>query len=128
VAGVIYENWQDVPRNAWPCEFFSPGEIACKGTGEILINVEGLQALDAFRREIGVPFSPNSAYRSAYHNARVGGAPLSQHRFGTAFDIPLAVGSKEAIERVGRLVGFQGFGLMNYRTFVHIDMGRARTW
>ena len=127
MSGVIYENWQDVPRSVWTFEFFSPAEIACKGTGEILINVEGLQALDALRREIGVPFSPNSAYRSAYHNARVGGAPLSRHCLGDAFDIPLSVASKEAIERVGRLVGFQGFGL-RYNTFVHVDMGRRRTW
>ena len=127
MAGMIYENWQDVPSAAWPCEFFSPKEIACKGTGEILVNVAALQALDEFRKALGVPFSPNSAYRSAYHNARVGGAPLSQHRLGTAFDIPLAVGSKEAIEGAARSVGFTGFGL-NYRTFVHIDMGRARTW
>jgi len=52
---------------------------------------------------------------------------LSRHRLGDAFDIPLSVASKETIERVGRLVGFQGFGL-RYNTFVHVDMGRRRTW
>ena len=124
---MIYANYQDVPSQVWPCKFFSPREIACKGTGEILVNVEGLQALDAFRREIGVPFSPNSAYRSAYHNARIGGAPLSRHRTGDAFDIPLSMASKETVERIGRLVGFTGFGL-SYNTFVHIDMGRRRQW
>lgn len=124
---MIYEHYTDVPSSAWPSDFFSPREIACKGTGEILINVPALQALDEFRRIIGVPFSPNSAYRSAYHNARIGGAPLSQHRLGTAFDIPLSIGTKEEIERIGRAVGFRGFGL-KYNTFVHIDMGRARTW
>lgn len=124
---MIYEHWQDVSRAAWPCEFFSPKEIACKGTGEVLVNMAALQALDEFRKALGVPFSPNSAYRSAYHNARVGGAPLSQHRLGTAFDIPLVAGTKEQIHNIARSVGFRGFG-MNYKTFVHIDMGRARTW
>jgi len=124
---MLYESYKDVPSETWPCEFFSPFEIACKATGEILVNVQALQALDKFRKEIGVPFSPNSAYRSAYHNARVGGAPFSQHRLGSAFDIPLAIGTKKEIIRVAKVVGFKGLGI-NYNTFVHIDMGRARTW
>lgn len=124
---VIYDHFQDVPRKAWPCQFFSPVEIACKGTGEILVNVDALRAFDELRSMLDKPFSPNSAYRSAYHNAAVGGAPFSRHRTGDAFDIPLSVGSKEEIERLARLVGFKGFG-MRYNTFVHIDMGRRRQW
>ena len=123
---MLYESYKDVPSETWPCEFFSPFEIACKGTGEILVNVPALQALDKFRKEIGVPFSPNSAYRSEAHNSAVGGAVKSRHRTGDAFDIPLAVGTKEEIIRVARLVGFKGIGV--YKTFIHIDMGRKRTW
>ena len=124
---MIYANWHDVPRTAWPSQFFSPQEIACRGDGEILVNEDALAKLDAFRREIGGPVTLSSAYRSAYHNARVGGAPLSQHRLGSAFDVVLDGRKKETIRAVADAAGFKGFG-MSYRTFVHIDIGKARTW
>ena len=124
---MIYANWNDVPRSTWSSQFFSPVEIACRRSGELLVNDDALEKLDAFRREIGGPVIISSAYRSAYHNAHVGGAPLSQHRLGAAFDVVLAGHEKETIRAAASAAGFRGFG-MNYRTFIHIDLGRARTW
>ena len=124
---MIYSHWSEVPEDVWPCQFFKPQEIACKGTGEIVLDLDALRALDAFREKLGRAFSPSSAYRSAYHNARVGGSPLSMHRLGRAFDIPLSVGEKDALHRCAVDCGFSGFGL-NYHSFIHIDTGRARAW
>lgn len=124
---MIYAHYRDVPAADWPCRYFKPVEIACRGTGEILVDMDALAALDRFREAIGGPVRLSSAYRSAYHNARVGGAPLSQHRKGRAFDVVLGDRDKEAIRAAAAAVGFRGFG-MRYKTFVHIDTGRARTW
>tara|TARA_R110000823_G_scaffold216458_1_gene346053 strand:- start:769 stop:1143 length:375 start_codon:yes stop_codon:yes gene_type:complete len=124
---MIYKDWNDVPEQIWPSSFFSPKEIACRGTGEIAINPDALEKLDKLREMLGGPVRVSSAYRSAYHNAKVGGAPLSQHRLGSAFDIVLGSREKSEIERVARAVGFTGLGL-RYKTFIHVDTGRKRSW
>lgn len=104
-----------------------PKEIACKGSGFIVIDDYSLDSLNCFRHIIGVPFSPNSAYRSEAYNKKVGGAPNSYHRKGMAFDIPIKDGmSREKIHEVAKIVGFTGFG--DYNTFVHIDTGPKRYW
>lgn len=111
----------------WRWRYFSPQEIACKGTGLILIDEDALDKLDRFRDTIGVPFAPNSAYRSEAHNAKIGGAKNSMHRKGKAFDIPIKTGmDRETIHNVAKQCGFTGFG--DYNTFVHIDTGRFRYW
>lgn len=111
----------------WHWPNFTPAEIACKGTGLILIDNDAMDKLQAFRERLGIPFSPNSAYRSESHNKAVGGAKNSMHRKGKAFDIPLGRGIiREDVIRIAKEVGFTGFG--QYNTFVHIDTGRAREW
>lgn len=121
-----------MPESAWPAVYFKPLEIACQGTGEIAVNDDALDALDMFRSLIGGPVTVSSAYRSAYHNARVGGAPLSSHTLRgahgpCAFDIKLNGRDKDLIRRCAEKAGFTGFG-MNYQTFVHIDMAKKRIW
>lgn len=124
---MIYTHWNEIPETAWQMKYFKPYEIACRGTGAILINDEGLSALDDLRSLLGNSVSLSSAYRSPYHNAKVGGAPLSSHVKGHAFDVRLQGRDKEVIRRLAEKAGFKGFG-MHYNTFIHIDMGRRREW
>ena len=74
---------------------------------------------------------PDSAwqfkYFKPYEIAKVGGAPLSSHLKGHAFDVKLGGRDKEVIHRIAKQCGFTGFGL-KYNTFIHIDMGRRREW
>ena len=120
-------HYTDVDEAEWHWENFTPEEIACKGTGLIIINEDAMDALQEFRELVGVPFSPNSGYRSASHNAFVGGAKRSMHRLGRAFDIPIKQGlDRETIHEAAEEAGFTGFG--DYNTFVHIDTGSARYW
>jgi zinc D-Ala-D-Ala carboxypeptidase len=127
VSGMHYAKWSEVPARMWPCKFFKPNEIACKGTGSILIHAEALMALDQLRMSLGAPIYLSSAYRSPYHNATVGGAPKSSHLAGHAFDVALRGMDKTKLRAEAERVGFKGFGL-RYRTFMHIDMGRKREW
>ena len=122
-----YKQWSEVPARVWPCKFFKPNEIACKGTGSILIHVEALMALDQLRIALGAPIYLSSAYRSPYHNSVVGGAPLSSHLAGHAYDVQLRGADKAKLRAAAESAGFKGFG-MRYRTFMHIDMGRKREW
>lgn len=84
-------------------------------------------ALDQLRQSYGTPLYISSAYRSPYHNSVVGGAPLSAHLVGHAFDVQLRGANKAKLKAEAESVGFRGFG-MRYQTFVHIDRGRRREW
>lgn len=124
---LYWKRWQDVPAEVWVWEFFTPEEIACNGTGSVLINPAALDALDALRREMGMPLVLNSAYRSPAWNAQVGGAANSKHMMGIAFDIRNDRDfTRDELVKAARGVGFLGFG--NYRSFLHVDLGPARMW
>ncbi len=45
----FYDHWRDVPDKAWRWPNFSPAEIACRGTGKLLINEPALDKLQALR-------------------------------------------------------------------------------
>lgn len=116
-----------VDERDWKWKYFTPKELACKGTGLILVDFEAIDKLEELRDILGVPFSPNSAYRSESHNKAVGGAKNSMHRLGRAFDIPIkGKMTRACIKVVADHVGFTGIG--DYDTFVHVDTGKRRYW
>jgi len=100
--------------------------MACRGTGKLSVHRGLLRNLDLLRSSFGRPLIILSAYRTAYHNALVGGAPLSRHLYADACDISVIGLDKLALEKTARKEGFTGFGY--YRTFLHIDLGRPRSW
>lgn len=106
----------------WRWRYFLPHEIACPCCGEICIDSAALDALEALRGEMSAPLRINSGHRCALHNARVGGAPLSQHK-KLAFDIALAGHDPERLLVAAYAAGFTGFGFG--QTFLHLDR-RAR--
>ena len=124
---MLYAHYSEVPAEHWPWPNFTPREIASRGDGSLLLVPEAMDALQRARVVLGKAMRINSAYRDPIHNALVGGAPRSKHKEGHAFDVALAGQDKERLVGVLQGVGFRGFGL-NYRTFVHVDMGRKREW
>lgn len=123
-----YDHWKQVPRtqNAWPWGFFSPRELACRGTGRLIIVPEFVANLDLLRERYGDSLHVLSGYRTPYHNARVGGAPLSRHLRADAGDISIVDRDRHRLKDLAKEIGFTGFG--HYRTFLHMDLGRAREW
>jgi uncharacterized protein YcbK (DUF882 family) len=121
-----YKHHSDVPATLWPFAFFTPREIASKGDGSILIDFDALNKLEAARRIAGKPFIISSAYRDPVHNARVGGAPMSMHKLGRAFDVSLQDHNRMALLRACEQAGFTGFGF--YKNFLHLDTGVRRKW
>jgi hypothetical protein len=126
----FYRHWRDVPAGAWRWPDFSPAEIACRGTGKLLVNEPALNRLQALRDRLGKPLIVRSAYRSPAHNRAVGGAKGSKHLEGAAFDIAMANHDPVAFEATAREVGFLGFGFYPSpgHDFMHIDLGPAREW
>jgi len=123
-----YDHWHDLPKDAWRWPDFSPAEIACRGTGRLLINETALDKLQALRDRLGRPLIVRSSYRSPEHNRAVGGAKASKHLEGAAFDIAMRNHDPQAFEAAARAVGFKGFGFYPRSGFIHIDLGPARTW
>jgi|WetSurMetagenome_2_1015567.scaffolds.fasta_scaffold216969_2 zinc D-Ala-D-Ala carboxypeptidase len=100
----------------WPD--FSPRQIACPCCGEVYLWPAALDALESLRARQGAPLDITSGHRCALHNARVGGAPLSQHK-RLAFDIALQGHDLARLLAAARLSGFTGFGFG--QTFLHLD-------
>jgi len=125
---IFYDHWRDVPDGAWRWASFSPAEIACRGTGKLLINEPALDKLQALRDRLGKPLIVRSAYRSPEHNRAVGGATWSKHMDGAAFDIALSNHDPVAFEATARAVGFLGFGFYPRSGFIHVDLGPERQW
>ena len=123
---MMYEHWREVPPAVWRWKHFKPQEIASKGDGSVLVVPQALDCLEELRLAIGRPLVILSAYRDPLHNARVGGAPLSQHKFGRAFDIRLGELDRDNLINTARGLGFNGIG--SYPTFVHVDIGPSRMW
>jgi len=111
------ENW------AWPN--FSLEEFACHHCGELYIWPEFLDRLQGARHRVGRPFIILSGHRCSLHNARVGGAPMSQH-LKLACDISIQGHNRSALYEACVDAGFTGFGF--YQNFLHVDLGRPRRW
>lgn len=102
----------------WRWPNFTPKEMACPCCGEEYIDENSMDALQKLRDIVG-PLKINSAHRCGVHNARVGGAPLSEH-LQLAFDISVGQIYRPKLYFQAQLVGFNGFGFG--QTFLHVDM------
>jgi len=122
-----FNHYSEVPKTLWMWPNFTPKEIASKGDGSIIIHFHSMDCLQLARTLAKKPLIINSAYRDAVYNARVGGASESMHMKGQAFDINLAGFNKAELHQILLKAGFTGFGL-HYKTFIHADTGRPRTW
>lgn len=122
-----FANYKDAEKD-WRWPSFSPREMACKGTGRLVIDTGAMDKLQALRDRLGKPMIVVSAYRSPEHNRAVGGAKASQHLEAKAFDISMANHDPHQFEAAARAVGFTGFGYYVKNGFMHIDTGPARSW
>lgn len=112
---------------------FSAHELACKGKNccgnTCAMNPKAIEALEEFRELVGVPFSPNSAFRCNRHNERIQGSKNSQHTKGFAIDIPLLEGF--TIDRMAvaaeSIPAFLNGGIGKYPTFLHIDVRNGKS-
>ena len=118
-------NTSITPSADWRWPDFTQAELSCRHCGEFFVWPDFMEKLQMARHEVGRPFHILSAHRCSLHNARIGGAPLSQH-LRLAADISLRGHNKQALLGACKRAGFTGFGF--YSTFLHIDLGRPRHW
>ena len=123
-----FTSYKTVPISIWTWPSFSPREMACKGTGLLVIDTDAMDKLQALRDALGKPLIITSAYRSPEHNRAVGGAKASKHMEAIAFDVRMDNHDPHKFEIAARTIGFTGFGYYPKSGFMHIDTGPARRW
>jgi len=94
----------------------------CHGQG---VQPHALEALNKVREEVGVPFSPNSAWRCPNHSSESKKPKPGRHNEGIAFDIPCNGPFRVKLLRAALKHGFKGFGF--YGPFLHIDLRPHQT-
>ena len=77
---------------------FKVRELRCRdGTDTVMVDEMLTVVLQCIREHFGKPVTITSGYRTAAHNAAVGGAKSSQHLLGRAADIRVQGVSVEAV-------------------------------
>lgn len=125
---MLFSHYSLVPwdHKRWPN--FSPAEphLSCPCCGSFFYDPIALDKLQGLRNRLKKPIHINSGHRCPFHNAKVGGAPLSMHKRQIAFDVSLKNQNPADLLKAAREIGFHGFGF--YATFLHLDLGRFRWW
>lgn len=104
---------------------FRKAEFACNHCGSIGDGISSalLDCLENMRRDLGEhPVTINSGYRCPQHNANVGGAPNSQHLYGTAADIAVVDVAPNTVHRYFAETYPGKYGLGKYNSFTHFDV------
>lgn len=121
----FFDRWQDVPAAIWRWPNFSPQELACKGSGSILIVPETLDRLQMLRDQVG-PLAVSSGYRSPAHNNAVSRTGHDgPHTTGRAFDLKVSHGTSFEVLAIAPGLGFTGIGVRQKGPragrFIHLD-------
>lgn len=114
-------------KKRWPN--FSADEMGCKcGCGEVWWSPAEFDRAQRLRFGLEREVNFNSTHRCWRYNARIGGAPVSQHK-KIAFDFSLRNITPDELASLQELAieaGFRTFGL--YGTFIHMDSRLGRFW
>jgi len=104
---------------------FTVYEVRCRdGSDVVMIDESLVMLLQCIREHFGKPITITSGYRTAAHNAAVGGAKSSQHLLGRAADIQVAGVSVEDVAAYAEslLPGWGGVGRYP------VKAGRTKGW
>ena len=104
---------------------FKAREFRCRdGSDAIMIDQTLVVLLQAIREHFNKPITITSGYRTAAHNAVVGGAKSSQHLLGRAADIQVAGVSVEDVAAYAESLMPAWGGVGRYP----VKAGRAKGW
>ena len=104
---------------------FKVREFRCKdGTDTVMVDETLTVVLQCIREHFGKPVTITSGYRTAAHNAAVGGAKSSQHLLGRAADIRVQGVSVEDVAAYAESLMPDWGGVGRYP----VKAGRAAGW
>ena len=104
---------------------FKVRELRCRdGTDTVMVDETLTVVLQCIRDHFGKPVTITSGYRTAAHNAAVGGAKSSQHLLGRAADIRVQGVSVEDVAAYAESLMPDWGGVGRYP----VKAGRAAGW
>ena len=104
---------------------FKVRELRCRdGTDTVMVDETLTVVLQCIREHFGKPVTITSGYRTAAHNAAVGGAKSSQHLLGRAADIRVQGVSVEDVAAYAESLMPDWGGVGRYP----VKAGRATGW
>ena len=104
---------------------FAVRELRCRdGSDTIMVDQALPVLLQAIREHFGKPVVITSGYRTAAHNAKVGGSKSSQHLLGRAADIQVQGVAVEAVAAYAEALMPDWGGVGRYP----VKPGRATGW
>lgn len=106
---------------------FRVREFRCKDdTDPIFVDSDLVDILQKVRDHFGKAVTITSAFRTASHNKKVGGAKYSQHLYGKAADIKVSgVAASVVADFAETLMPGTG-GIGRYSTFTHVDVRKVK--
>ena len=107
---------------------FRVREFRCQdGSDVVFIESDLVDILQKIRDHFGKAVTITSAFRTASHNKKVGGATYSQHLYGKAADIKASgVAPSVVADYVETLMPGTG-GIGRYSTFTHVDVRKVKS-
>lgn len=104
---------------------FKVRELRCRdGSDTVMVDETLTVVLQCIRDHFGKPVTITSGYRTAAHNAKVGGSKSSQHLLGRAADIRVAGVSVEDVAAYAESLMPDWGGVGRYP----VKAGRATGW
>lgn len=130
--------------SSWRWQYFTPAEVLSPAGlaryvkyGHLLVQPFALDTLSEFREKLGLPLLCNHGsltlrgYRTPQENESCGGATLSAHCQGIAFDISCKHISVTELYKAAVAHNFGGVGVYPTMRFVHVDcraVERQKIW
>jgi len=111
------------PTDRWPN--FSFKEMACRETGQCMLDEKLMDALQALRAQCGFSLTVTSGYRSPEHSVERSKTRRGAHTYGVAVDIQVSGERAYRVVREALALGFSGVGIKQSgeyeQRFIHLD-------
>ena len=107
---------------------FRVREFRCKDdTDPIFVDSDLVDILQKVRDHFGKAVTITSAFRTASHNKKVGGATYSQHLYGKAADIKVSGVAPSVVADFAETLMPSTGGIGRYSTFTHVDVRKVKS-
>lgn len=107
---------------------FRVREFRCQDdTDPIFVDSDLVDILQKVRDHFGKAVTITSAFRTASHNKKVGGATYSQHLYGKAADIKVSGVAASVVADFAETLMPSTGGIGRYSTFTHVDVRSTKS-
>ena len=107
---------------------FRVREFRCQdGSDVVFIESDLVDILQKIRDHFGKAVTITSAFRTASHNKKVGGATYSQHLYGKAADIKVSGVAASVVADFAETLMPSTGGVGRYSTFTHVDVRKVKS-